>query len=145
MSNETKIYDAFAAADKVAPQPDRGATGQVWGRHYAALALAAHTAFRVSLPTIGSNPEPGSRPDLGLICAVATSSTAAAVALLSPPLVAPDLIWNLTPEAGALNGEYVDWLAERCDQFGINPAALYRWYSGADFDSPSVLAESEVA
>lgn len=130
----TDIREWLNAAEKLAPPPaDKNASRKDWARHYAALALAAHAAFRDQLPTIPRNPEPGSRPELGYLSLIATSSTAAAVALLVKPKVARKL-WNLTPELGALNGEYVDWLAERLAELGINPVDLYPWFSPGDFE-----------
>lgn len=127
-------HDPFDAAHRLAPTPDtpEEATRANWIRHYAALAVAAHVAFRAALRTIGPNPEPGSRPDLGYLIAIAVASTAAAAALADPGN-APELIYNLTPEAGALNGEDLDWLDETLVAYGINPADIDPDLDPADF------------
>jgi hypothetical protein len=135
--------DYLDIAERLAPVPasQAEATTRAWVRHYAAVALAAHAAFRDALPTISACPDLGSRPELGYLAQIANSSTAAAHALL---VVTDDEeqtdLWDLTPEAGALNGEYLDWLAEVLDVVGINPADLYPWFNAADFRSPSQLA-----
>lgn len=132
-----EIHPAFFTAERLAPEPAsrETATVEAWTRHYAALALAAHSAFDAATHTVPSNPEPGSRPDIGYLITIAVASTAAACALNHSATVAHDL-WDLTPEAGALNGEYVDWLAETLDLLGVNPADLYPAFNGADFRSP---------
>lgn len=135
MTTETKIFEPFTAAEKVAPEPGGpDASRTDWARHYAAFGLAAHAAFRIALKT---NRDSG--PELGMLTAIGTSSLAAAVALLTAPDEAAELIWNLTPEAGALNGEYVDWLAETLDLLGVNPADIEPHFSSADFSSPTRL------
>jgi hypothetical protein len=128
---------AFAAADRLAPVPEtrEEATAEVWLRHYAAQAMAAHAEFRSALPSIDS--PPASRPELGYLVTIAVASTVAAVALSTPPATAASLIWDLTPEAGALNGEYVDWLADLLDHLGINPADIDHHFEAADFNSVS--------
>lgn len=136
---------AFHIAERLAPVPDsRGdylvgdpaPLTSAWDRHYAALALAAHAAFREELATIPEDPEPGSRPELSYLMAIATSATAAVIALGRPARVYDEL-WDLTPECGALNGEYIDFLADVLDRHGINPADIYRWFNAADFESVS--------
>lgn len=137
---------AFVAASRVAPEPTERseATVTAWRRHYAAQALAAHVEFRRVLPPLGAAPgEPGSRPELGYLIAIAVASTTAAIALSVPADEAAGLIWDLTPEAGALNGEYLEWLAGQLDDLGINPADIDPAYDGADFTSP--MAEELVA
>ena len=83
---------------------------------------------------------PGSRPDIGYLMQTAVAATAAACAATWGGNQLAAELWDLTPEAGALNGEYVDWLAEQCDTCGINPADLYPWFTAADFNSPSSTA-----
>ncbi|GAA4439560.1 hypothetical protein [Phytohabitans houttuyneae] len=130
--------DAFALAERVAPRPDsRDVPASDWARHHAALALAAHGVAREAVAGLPPNPGKGSRPDLGYLTALAVSSTAAAAALLGDPAEISKLLWELTPEAGNLNGEDVDWLADNLDGLGVNPADLYRWFDAADFNSPS--------
>lgn len=132
-------HPAFAAADRLAPAPEKreAATAEQWLKHYAALAMAAHAAFRDALPALGAAPT----GDLGYLVTIGTAATAAAVALSMPPATAAALIWELTPELGALNGEYVDWLADLLDTLGINPADIERHYDAADFASASLAAE----
>lgn len=137
-----EIHLAFFAAERLAPEPAsrETATVEVWTRHYAALAMAAHAAFDAAVHTVPSNPEPGSRPDIGYLITIAVASTATAVALTAPSDEVAQALWDFTPEAGALNGEYVEWLAETLDQLGINPADLYPAFNGADFRSPRAEA-----
>ncbi len=136
----TDPYEAFNVADRLAPLPESRdqATPMVWVRHYAATALAAHYVFRKSLPSLREDYKPGSRPDLGLLSATATSATAAAVALLNNVEVAAGTLWDLTPELGALNGEWEEWLVAVLDRLGVNPADINPYYEAADFRSPSV-------
>lgn len=130
------MHNAFAAAERLAPLPEtrEEATTEVWLKHYAALAMAAHAAFR---DAISGPRQTEPRPELGYLMEIATSATAAAVALSTPVSGAPGLIWDLAPELGALNGEYVDWLAILLDNLGINPADIERHYEAADFNSVS--------
>ncbi len=65
-------------------------------------------------------------------------SLAAAVARLNDRETAAEVIWNLTPELGALNGEWEEWLVDTLDEHGINPADIDPDYEAADFNSPSV-------
>lgn len=132
--------DFLADAERLAPEPNSRAVldgRDKWARHFAAQALAAHSEFRVAIRTVNKQTAPGSRPDLGHLMAIATASTAAAVALTVPAEHVAGKIWDLTPEAGALNGEYIDWLAETLDRLGVNPADLHPWFDGADFTTPA--------
>ncbi len=137
-------HPSFAVAEQVAPEPVNrdAATVDGWARHYAALALAAHAAFRDACDSLPRNPEPGSRPDIGYLALIGNTATAAAVAILSPGegQDVAETLWDFTPELGSLNGESVDWLATTLDARGVNPADLYRWYEAADFRSPSINA-----
>jgi hypothetical protein len=139
---QQSVHPAFDAAERVAPEPtDRDtATVDQWVLHYCALALAAHTAFRDALRSLSPTPEGGSRPDLGYLVTVAVSATAAAIALTTPPAEVAGVLWDYTPEAGALNGEYLDWLDETLDRLGINPADIDHHLDTADFRSPSNAA-----
>ena len=130
---------AFDLVEHVAPSPDvREAATSDWARHYAALALAAHGVARAAVAGLPPNPGKGSRPDIGYLTAIAVSATAAAAALLGDPAEVSKLLWELTPEAGNLNGEDVDWLADNLDGLGVNPADLYRWFNAADFATLSI-------
>jgi hypothetical protein len=132
-------HPAFDAAERLAPQPEtrEEATTEAWLRHYAAQAMAAHAAFRDALPPMWPSPDMESRPELGYLVTIGVASTTAAIALSTRPADVAGLIWDLTPEAGALNGEYVDWLADLLDHHGINPADIERHYNAADFNSVS--------
>ncbi len=137
----TDLYETFNVADRLAPAPPTAeeATPAAWVRHYAATALAAHYVFRKSLGRQDpGNPVSATRPDLGLLVTIGTSATAAAVALLNDRETAAEIIWNLTPELGALNGEWEEWLVATLDEHGINPADIDPDYEAADFNSPSV-------
>ncbi|MGX6605619.1 hypothetical protein ACWKSP_26325 [Micromonosporaceae bacterium Da 78-11] len=123
--------DPFAVAELLAPIPDEHATTDDWVRHYAAQALAAWTVFRRSLG------DPEERVFLGHLALIGTASTATAVALSEPQDTAAHLLWSLTPEAGALNGEWEEWIVAKLDDLGINPADINDEYIAGDFRSPS--------
>lgn len=128
---------AFKISAQLAPRPDSDdAAVSDWLRHYAALALAAHGIFREAEAVLRRPVVKASRPDLGYLVTIATSATAAAVALAAHPEARAKTLWAVTPGAGNLNGEDVDWLAENLDGLGVNPADLYRWFDAADFKSP---------
>jgi len=129
---------AFTAAERLAPVPatrEQAATDS-WVRHYAALALAAGAVFDDAVRTIPAGAAPGSRPDLGYLATLANAAIAAAYAFQHVEDYAPGL-WDLTPEAGALNGEWVDWLTDTLDRYGINPADIDPRFVATDFRSPS--------
>jgi hypothetical protein len=126
-------YDLFAVAERLAPEPDQNGTTEQWVRHHAARSFAAWTAFRQTL---------GHRdPSLGLLAMLGVSSMHAAVALLVPDADVPRRMWELTPEAGAMNGEWEEWLTDILNQFGINPADINDEYVAGDFRSPSRAQE----
>lgn len=134
----TLARTAFEVVGRLAPRPEsREADSTDWARHYAALALGAHGVAREAVGGLPPNPGKGSRPDIGSLTTIAVSATAAAAALLGDPEEVAKLLWELTPEAGNLNGEDVDWLADNLDGLGVNPADLYRWFDAADFNSAS--------
>jgi hypothetical protein len=136
-------HAAFLAAERLAPGPTSRdeATTEGWSRHFAALGLAACVAFYDALPLLGSKPLPGSRPELGYFAMVSASATAATVALTAAREDVTGLIWDLTPEAGALNGEWVEWLTETLDRLGVNPADIDHRLAAADFASTSRAEE----
>ncbi len=131
--------DFLNRAEDLAPTPTEGADPRDWVRHFAAQAMAAHAAFRISERT-----EPAG-PHLGYLALLGTAALAASVALEAPSETAARVIWELTPEAGALNGEWIDHLAATLDAHDINPADLYPWYAAEDFTSPARLPKVEVA
>lgn len=123
MTQPTTTETPIDAADRIAPAPTSrdGANRTTWVKHYAAQALALYATARAEFRTLQPNPEAGSRPDLGYLMLAAVSSTTAVAALIDPA-DAPKLIWDLTPEAGALNGEWEEWLTDVLVRHGINPA-----------------------
>lgn len=125
----------FDAAEQVAPAPTTrdGANRVTWAKHYAATALAAYVTFRAETRALPRNPEAGSRPDLGYLILAAVSATTAAAALVDQSNTTPKLIWDLTPEAGALNGEWEEWLADILVQHGVNPGDIDPDLDPADF------------
>src|SRR4051812_30547887 len=82
--NPMTAADRLNLAEGIAPVPASRdqATREAWIRHYAAQAVAAHAAFRQAIRTLPRGPEPGSRPELGYLIALAVASTAAAAALV---------------------------------------------------------------
>jgi hypothetical protein len=122
----TMSRPAFETALRLAPQPaTRDAGLDEWQRHYAAVALAAWSEFRTTS---------GEGPLLALAGGLALS---AAAALEPPRNHTARLLWDLTPEAGALNGEWEEWLAETLDRLGVNPADIHRDLEPGDWRSPS--------
>jgi hypothetical protein len=125
--------DPFEAAERLAPTPDENATVDDWVRHYAATAFAAWATFRKQIGQRGGG--------LGYLSLIGTSATAAAIALTVPRERVSHRLWELTPEAGALNGEWEEWLTGTLDRLGINPADINDEYVARDFRSPSSAAE----
>jgi hypothetical protein len=128
------IIDPFNAADRLAPVPEtrNEATKDAWVRCYAAQALAALAVLNTECRNLPPNPVPGSRPDIGYLGLLAQSSMAAAVAFLGP-LDAPSLLWDLSPEMGALNGEWEEWLVDVLVRYGVNPGRIDPAYNADDF------------
>ena len=136
MSDETSAHPALDAAERLAPVPETRdeATKRAWVRHYAALGLAAWVEFRRTLPPLGSESAPGSRPELGYLAEIGVAATAAVCALtLAGDADMGGLLWDLTPEAGALNGEWEDYLIGMLAGMGINPADIDPALNAADF------------
>ncbi len=137
-------HDPFEAADRLAPVPARrDAPVDDWVRHHAATALAAWAVFHAECRNIPRNPEPGSRPDIGYLAALGAASTHAAVALNTHAAAEPSTqrLWDLTPEAGALNGESEEWVVAVLDELGVNPADINPAYVAADFRSPTASVD----
>ncbi|MFG2046162.1 hypothetical protein ACGFIW_01860 [Micromonospora sp. NPDC048935] len=132
---DTTTETPFNAAHRLAPPPATrdAATRDAWVRHYAADALAAYATFRDAIRTVTPTTAGGSRPDLGYLTLAATAATAAAAALTDRTDYAPELIWDLTPELGALNGEWEDWLVDVLVRRGVNPGHIDPAYNPADF------------
>jgi len=132
---DTTTETPFNAAHRLAPCPatrEDAATKHEWVRHYAAQALAAHAVLNAECRDLPPNPVPGSRPNIGYLAMLAQSSMAAALAFLGP-LDAPTRLWDLTPELGALNGEWEEWLTDVLVRYGVNPAHIDPAYDAADF------------
>lgn len=144
MSTETEP-NALNVADQLAPIPEsrEKATKEDWIRHYAATALAAQVEFNraLRLPL-------GLRPDPGLIAALGVAANAVVCALLAESVdELPGDLWDLTPEYGALNGEWYDSAANVLDNHGINPAQIDPALRAVDFASEvrPVVAEEETS
>lgn len=130
--------DPFATAERLAPVPAENGTVDDWVRYHAAQSFAAWAQFRID----ERQPVADRSADLGLLAMLGTASLHAAVALSSihrGPV--PQELYDLTPEAGAMNGEWEEWLTDRLDSLGINPADIHPEYVAADFRSPSRMSE----
>ncbi len=141
--------DLLNRAAEVAPQPaekDGPDVRQAWARYFAAIALAADSAVRMMVSDrfgMTAEERSGKHPELGYLAMLAHGATSAAVPLLTDPAEHLELLWSLTPEAGALNGEWSEWLTERCVELGVNPAELDPFLQASDFDGPSRLAAAQ--
>lgn len=125
---------AFEIANRLAPVPAENGTVDDWVRHHAAQSFAAWAQFREDL----RRPAAERTVDLGYLSMLGVASLHAAIALSSihrGPV--PQELYDLTPEAGAFNGEWEEWLTERLDLLGINPADINGEYVAGDFRSPS--------
>ena len=131
--------DFLNRADELAPVPNADSTRDAWIRHYAAQAMAAHAAFRLSERT-----EPAG-PHLGYLVSLGVAATAAVVAMETLEDHVAEALWKVTPEAGALNGEWIDFLADTLELHDISPADLYPWFEASDFTPPARLPKVEVA
>ncbi len=132
----------FTAADRLAPHPatEQASTVEVWARHYAAQAVAANAYLRRVLHEKFTGD--GEVPDVGFIVGTATASTAVALALTTPRDEIGAELWSVSPELGALNGEWEDTMDDLLDRLGINPADIDPDLEPGDFTSPSVRAEA---
>lgn len=133
----TQPTDFLNRAEELAPTPEDGEDPREWVRHFAAQAMAAYAAFRIS-----ERVEPAG-PHLGYLALLGTAAMAASVSLEAPNETAARVIWELTPEAGALNGEWIDHLADTLEAHDINPADLYPWFEAKDFTAPARLPKLE--
>lgn len=133
-ADQAAVTDLINTAERIAPAPTSrdSATRTTWIKHYAAQALACWATFRREIRNLTPNPAPDGRPDIGYLALTAVSSTTAAAALIDPHN-APALVWDLTPELGALNGEWEEWLADVLVRHGINPAHVDPDLDPADF------------
>lgn len=127
----------FEVAETLAPLPERDAAPDQWARHFLALSFAAYADLYRTVRELPRLPRPGSRPDIGHLSVLGHTALAAAVALTHTEDSAGPAIWDLTPEAGALNGEWEEWLVKQLDLRGINPADINPAYEAGDFRSPS--------
>lgn len=128
--------DLLNRAHDLAPVPETRdqATRDVWVRHYAAEALAAFAGFHAVTRDVRRGDD---RPDIGYLISLAVASMTAAFALSTADSDLPGQLWDLTPEAGALNGEWEEWLTATLDRLGVNPADIDDRYTAGDFRSPS--------
>jgi hypothetical protein len=130
-------HNPFEVAETLAPLPERDAAADQWARHYLALSFAAYASLYRNVRDLPPNPERGSRPDIGHLAILGHTALSVAVALTHTEDSAGPAIWDLTPEAGAFNGEWEEWLVEQLDLYGINPADINPAYEAGDFRSPS--------
>lgn len=139
------LTELINRAARVAPLPERreDATVDVWVRYFAALALAAHAGFAEMLHEVEKLDEntPSPPGTLALLINLAVAAQSAVIALQETGEEA-GAIWDLTPELGALNGEWEGYLASTLDGLGVNPADLDPRYVAADFNSPSRRPEA---
>lgn len=126
-------------AEELAPVPatKEEATREAWVRHFCAQAMAAYAGAHHLMST--SSPKEHGK-QYGALVLMAVASTSAALGLTTPPEDLPHRLWRFTPECGALNGEWEEWLADTLDRFGVNPADVDGRYDAAHFRSPSVRA-----
>ncbi len=130
--------DLLNRAVEIAPVPGRDDDRKAWIRHYAAAAMSALAAFRLTERT-----SPG--PQLGYLALSADAAIAAVIALDAPAAEVTRLLWEMSPE-GEGDGEVVlEFLAHTLEAHGINPADLYPWYRAEDFTSVLRLPNVEVA
>ncbi|MFF0378788.1 hypothetical protein [Actinoplanes missouriensis] len=122
--------DRLNRATELAPTPGtRDADRADWIRHYAAQAFAAHAAFRDQAGQGGA--------DLGYLALIGDASLSAAVALSYAGGDQTTVLWDLSYDGGALNGEPTEWLVKVLDRLGINPADIDDRYRAGDFRTPS--------
>jgi hypothetical protein len=108
-------------AEDVAPCPTEETADTIqWTRHWAAVGLASFTAIRKS---IHGGTEHHHAKEVGYLSLLGTAAMTAVVGL-TEPTEAAKLLWNLTPECGALNGEYEEYLTELLARYGVNPADI---------------------
>lgn len=119
-------------ATRLAPVPESAdAPVAEWIRHHAASGLAAHVAFQSELKAPS--------PTLGLLAKISVYAAHAIALLVEETDGEGDvsrLLYDLTPEAGALNGEWVEFLTDALDKYGINPADIDPDLNPADFKAP---------
>lgn len=126
----------FEVAHRLAPVPNESGTTEDWIRFHAAQALAAWTVFDRDVKHLLGHPTQGGRPEIGYLAGLGVASTHAAVTPACPDET-PAILWQLTPEAGALNGELEGWIVDMLDRLGINPADINDQYVAADFRCPT--------
>lgn len=122
-------------AEGLAPRPEDPTDRDQWIRYWTATGLAACAGFRRALSNHNQDAAIRGR-ELAYLSLLSVASVAAAVPLVSPEQHL-ELLWDLTPEAGALNGEWEDWLTETLDKYGINPADIDDRLVARDFSSPT--------
>lgn len=132
--------DRLNRAHTIAPTPGEHGTREEWMRHYAAQAMAAFAGFY----QVTHEPRTGDdRPEIGYLALLSEASVAACIAIdhptsdLSGAVDVARLLWEHTPDGGALNGEWEECIVDTLDRHGINPADVNERYTASDFTSPS--------
>lgn len=131
--------DPFVAAGRLAPQPKtrEEATADGWARYYAAEAVATNAYLRQIL-----NQDGPPKGDISFIVGVSVAATAVALALTTSREEIAEKLWDITPELGALNGEWEEEMIDLLDRLSVNPADIDPDLDPADFDSPSQREEA---
>jgi hypothetical protein len=126
--------DFLNRAHEIAPTPDENGTRDDWKRCFAAQALAAFAAFYQVTHEVKTGDD---RPEIGYLALIGHTSVSAVLGLDAPADQLPTLLWEYTPEGGALNGEWEQYICYVLDRLGINPADLDERYDARHFTSPS--------
>lgn len=129
--------DLLNRAHHLAPTPDENGTRDEWIRHYAAQALAAFAGFHTVTHEVRRGDD---RPEIGYLAIIGHTSVAAVLGLDAIGKHLTGLLWEYTPEGGALNGEWEQYIVGVLDHQGINPADIDDRYRAGDFRSPSRAA-----
>lgn len=132
--------DFLNRAHELAPTPGEDGTRDDWIRCYAAQALAAFAGFYQVTHEVRRG---DSRPEIGYLALIGHTSVSACIALdhaSSDHASAVDVslaLWEHTPEGGALNGEWEQYIIDTLDRLGVNPADIDDRYDARHFTSPS--------
>jgi hypothetical protein len=126
--------DFLNRAHELAPTPGEHGTRDDWMRHYVAQALAAFAGFYVVTHDVQRG---DSRPEIGYLAIIGHTSVAAVLGLDAPADELTRVLWEHTPEGGALNGEWEQYIVDTLDRLGVNPADIDGRYVAGDFTSPS--------
>lgn len=123
---------AARTSSNIAPQPktEAEATTEAWLRHYAVRAQSLYAAYRVTMDAFFKSPtgseeyhrlgrQMGTQVESALAHQMVAYLLATTAALPGADERAQG-IWDLTPELGALNGEWEDQLAGLLGGLGID-------------------------